>query len=261
MKSTSHGISICAHQVGEEEDGALEHADQEQVAPGVVARDLRAELAHAVLQVVGLDEDLADARVAQHRPASYGARAGRGAAPPARARPEAQRAAADLGPQAAADVERAALGAGRAPRPCGDPTAGRRRRRRGRRAAAARAGGAPAAARAAPRAAGGRPAAASAASTTASSTAASSRSSSSVRSTFASAAGCSARSAGSSSWRRRLRANAGASLLGVLAPGEPARAAVRRGLLARDAQQRAHEPPSRAAMPSSARRPGEAASR
>ena len=33
MKSTSHGISMLAHQVGEEEHGALEHADEQQVLP------------------------------------------------------------------------------------------------------------------------------------------------------------------------------------------------------------------------------------
>ena len=38
MKSTSHGISMLAHEVGQEEDGALEHADQQQVPVGVVAR-------------------------------------------------------------------------------------------------------------------------------------------------------------------------------------------------------------------------------
>ena len=40
MKSTSQGMSICAHEVGEEEDGALQHADEQQVAALVVARDL-----------------------------------------------------------------------------------------------------------------------------------------------------------------------------------------------------------------------------
>ena len=60
----------------------------------------------------------------------------------------------------------------------------------------------------------------------------------------------------------RLRAKAGVVVGRVLAPGQPARGAVGGGLLARDAEQRAHEPARRArAMPSSARRPGEAASR
>ena len=33
MKSTSHGIVDVAHQVAQEEDGALEHADEQQVLP------------------------------------------------------------------------------------------------------------------------------------------------------------------------------------------------------------------------------------
>ena len=53
-----------AHEVGEEEDGALEHPDEQQVAVGVLGADLLAERAHALLEVVGLDEDLADLGVA-----------------------------------------------------------------------------------------------------------------------------------------------------------------------------------------------------
>ncbi len=64
MKSTSHGIVDRAHEVGEEEHRALEDADEQQVATVVVAGDLGAELADAVLELVGLDEDLADHRVA-----------------------------------------------------------------------------------------------------------------------------------------------------------------------------------------------------
>ena len=56
-----------AHQVGEEEHRALEHADQQQVLARVVARDLLAQLAHAVLELVGLDEDLADGFVSRTR--------------------------------------------------------------------------------------------------------------------------------------------------------------------------------------------------
>ena len=55
-----------AHEVGEEEDGALEHADQQQVLAGVVARDLGRHLLDPVLELVGLDDDLADVLVAQH---------------------------------------------------------------------------------------------------------------------------------------------------------------------------------------------------
>ena len=49
-----------AHQVGQEEHCSLEHADEQKVAAFVVARDLLTELADPVLEVVGLDEDLAD---------------------------------------------------------------------------------------------------------------------------------------------------------------------------------------------------------
>ena len=76
----------------------------------------------------------------------------------------------------------------------------------------------------------------------ASSTAASSRRSSSVRSTFASAAGWSARSAGSSSWRTRLRANAGASFVGSSRQASP-RAAQCAAVSSRvTAEQRPHQP-------------------
>ena len=44
MKSISHGHGELAHQVGHEEHGALEHADQQQVAALVVGRDLGSEL-------------------------------------------------------------------------------------------------------------------------------------------------------------------------------------------------------------------------
>ena len=62
MKSISHGTVSCAHQVGHEEDGALEHADEQEVAPVVVGRDLRAERGHPCAHVVLVDEDLPDAR-------------------------------------------------------------------------------------------------------------------------------------------------------------------------------------------------------
>ena len=60
MKSTSQGDVELAHEVGEEEDGALEDADEQQLLALVVARDLLAQLADPPLEVVGLDEDLAD---------------------------------------------------------------------------------------------------------------------------------------------------------------------------------------------------------
>ena len=45
MKSISQGTLELAHQVGQEEHRALEHADQDQVALCVVRADLGAELA------------------------------------------------------------------------------------------------------------------------------------------------------------------------------------------------------------------------
>ena len=49
-----------AHQVGQEQEGALEDPDQEQVLALVVAGDVLRHRPDAVLQVVRLDEDLAD---------------------------------------------------------------------------------------------------------------------------------------------------------------------------------------------------------
>ena len=49
-----------AHQVGQEQEGALQDPDQEQVLALVVAGDLLRHRPDAVLQVVRLDEDLAD---------------------------------------------------------------------------------------------------------------------------------------------------------------------------------------------------------
>ena len=48
MKSTSQVPGICAHQVGEEEHRALEHADEQQVAALVVRADLAPEVADAL---------------------------------------------------------------------------------------------------------------------------------------------------------------------------------------------------------------------
>src|SRR5207249_8706706 len=48
------------HQVGHEEDRALEHADEQQVAAFVVDRDLLAELGDAALQPLLVDQDLRD---------------------------------------------------------------------------------------------------------------------------------------------------------------------------------------------------------
>jgi len=50
-------------EVGEEDDARLQRSDQEQLALGVVARDVGAELLDARPQFLGAEEDLADARI------------------------------------------------------------------------------------------------------------------------------------------------------------------------------------------------------
>ena len=63
MKSTSHGDVELPHQVREEEDGPLEHADQQQARGPRSRREICSpSSSHAVRQVVLLDEDLADRR-------------------------------------------------------------------------------------------------------------------------------------------------------------------------------------------------------
>ena len=57
MKSTSHGTSIDAHEIGHEEDRAFQDADEEQVSAAVVLGDRGAELADAALERVLVDED------------------------------------------------------------------------------------------------------------------------------------------------------------------------------------------------------------
>src|SRR5215212_3009845 len=54
------GHGQAPHQIRHEEHRALEHADQQQVAPRVVGRDLAAELRDAVLQPVVVDQYLLD---------------------------------------------------------------------------------------------------------------------------------------------------------------------------------------------------------
>jgi hypothetical protein len=49
-----------ARKVGEEDEARLEERDQQEVALGVVAGDLRAELVDAASQLLGREEDLAD---------------------------------------------------------------------------------------------------------------------------------------------------------------------------------------------------------
>ena len=46
-----------AHQIGHEEDGAFEHADQEKFAPLVLGRYLAAQLGDALAQLLLRDED------------------------------------------------------------------------------------------------------------------------------------------------------------------------------------------------------------
>jgi hypothetical protein len=52
-----------AREVGEEDEARLQQRDEQQVVVLVVARDLRAQLLDAAAQLVGAEEDLADARV------------------------------------------------------------------------------------------------------------------------------------------------------------------------------------------------------
>ena len=46
-----------AHEVGGKEDGAFEDADDVKIAGGVILRNLLAELANALLNLFGGDED------------------------------------------------------------------------------------------------------------------------------------------------------------------------------------------------------------
>src|SRR3954468_21324758 len=56
------GHGQVPHQVGHEENGALQHADQQQVAALVVGRDLGAQLGDATGERLPVDQDLADGR-------------------------------------------------------------------------------------------------------------------------------------------------------------------------------------------------------
>jgi len=49
------------HEVGEEEHRSLEHPHEQQAPALVVPRDLLAQLAHPMFELVALDQDLADA--------------------------------------------------------------------------------------------------------------------------------------------------------------------------------------------------------
>jgi hypothetical protein len=56
-----------AREIGEEDEARLQQPDQEQLALGVVGRDLLAELGDAAAQLLGAEEDLADAGVVSVR--------------------------------------------------------------------------------------------------------------------------------------------------------------------------------------------------
>ena len=82
MKSTSQGTSRLAHQVRQEEERALQDADQQQAAALVVGGDLLAQRLHAVRELVLLDEDLSDRRVLHGGHATPAARTARSPADP-----------------------------------------------------------------------------------------------------------------------------------------------------------------------------------
>jgi len=52
-----------ARKVGEKDEARLQQRDEEEVAVGVVLADLRTELADARAQLLGAEEDVADAGV------------------------------------------------------------------------------------------------------------------------------------------------------------------------------------------------------
>jgi hypothetical protein len=53
----------CAREVGEEDEARLQQRDEQQLAALVVARDVGSELFDAAAQLLGGEEDLADAGV------------------------------------------------------------------------------------------------------------------------------------------------------------------------------------------------------
>ena len=61
-----------AREVADERDARLQRADEQRLAARVVAGDLGADLAHAGADLVGVEEDLADAVVVVSRPARSG---------------------------------------------------------------------------------------------------------------------------------------------------------------------------------------------
>ena len=234
MKSTSQGTSMRAHEVGQEEDRALEHADEEQVAALVVRRDLlrRARGRGAPARRAGRGSrrsagsriQVADSSVSGAAAAFAPSAARRRRRPRGRPRPRPARRRASARSSSDAPGARGHRPPGRVlGQPPHDEPGERRRQRREvlgadvvaavehrrhelvehlgllaqelRRSAA----------------------------------------------TLRSAAGCSARSAGTRPSRARARAYGAVGVGRVLAPRQPALAAVRRGLLARDIEQRPHE--------------------
>jgi len=55
-----------AREVGKEDEARLQERDEQQVAAGVVAGDVRAELTDARLQLLGREKDLAYTRIGDY---------------------------------------------------------------------------------------------------------------------------------------------------------------------------------------------------
>ena len=55
-----------AREVGQEDEARLQERDEQQVAAGVVAGDVRAELTDARLQLLGREKDLAYTRIGDY---------------------------------------------------------------------------------------------------------------------------------------------------------------------------------------------------
>jgi hypothetical protein len=55
-----------AREVGQEDEARLQQRDEQQVAAGVVAGDVRAELTDARLQLLGREKDLAYTRIGDY---------------------------------------------------------------------------------------------------------------------------------------------------------------------------------------------------
>ena len=72
MKSTSHGISMWRMRSARKNTAPLRTPTSSRSRSAYSARDLLAQGAHALLEVVGLDEDLADAGVAHRARKSSG---------------------------------------------------------------------------------------------------------------------------------------------------------------------------------------------